>query len=264
MVTKHSVHSMFYPIDVSRKKNKRIVTNGMDGAHCYHPHDCYFCQTVFPSAVRKKRQSEIQYANVPSVKKAKFIALLDTSDTRSTLYDSELDDTELAVDDFEEGEFSGASGSTQQDVSTNTENIAEDAQVNADIDMVDVELSPTASASANVEFQVPRTPRMPGDISPASTYVSASSGGNGQSSIIPTSAFPSPSSGSTFQVPRHFSFLRPSEPKKPIDLTQARLNDMARDLNLPKDSAELLSSRLKDMGLSEGIFLTVYLSHMSQ
>lgn len=39
--------------------------------------------------------------------------------------------------------------------------------------------------------------------------------------------------------------------KEKIDLTQGVMNDMIRDLDLPKDKAELLSSRLTDLGLGE-------------
>lgn len=48
-------------------------------------------------------------------------------------------------------------------------------------------------------------------------------------------------------------FLPPNTPKKikTLHLTQPILNDIVRDLDLPKDKAELLASRFQDIGVGE-------------
>ena len=40
--------------------------------------------------------------------------------------------------------------------------------------------------------------------------------------------------------------FKPEEGDQPVSLTQAELNDLARDQNLSKDSAQLLGTRLKE------------------
>ena len=42
---------------------------------------------------------------------------------------------------------------------------------------------------------------------------------------------------------------RPEEDNQPVPLTQAKLNDLTRDLNLSKESAQLLGSRLQEKRL---------------
>lgn len=67
-----------------------------------------------------------------------------------------------------------------------------------------------------------------------------------------TSTYVPPSSGIIFSPPKHYTQFH----KKPnIKLTQERLNDVIRDMDLPKGKSELLASRLKDLGISDGKFL---------
>lgn len=91
-----------------------------------HPHDCYFCQSVFPSVLSKEKESEIQYANVSSVKKAKYTVDLDASETRTDSDDEAIGHELFQMNDFEEGEFSGASGSREQTGNPNLENVPDD------------------------------------------------------------------------------------------------------------------------------------------
>lgn len=60
------------------------------------------------------------------------------------------------------------------------------------------------------------------------------------------------SSGSEFQLPRHFIHLQQKKQKSTIGMNQERMNDIVRDMNLTKENSELLASRLNDMGLCDG------------
>lgn len=210
-----------------------------------HPTDCYFCQTVVPAGINRKRQGEIIYANVSSVKKPKYIPGVDASETL-TIYDEDASDPgDFQMEDFDEDEIGEPSGSTERR-----------GGPNPDEEPMSIDTGDPNAPSTSGAFRAQRP------VSPATSYMSATSGngGNGgKTPIMPglsTSAtpFPSPSSGSSFQVPKHFSFLRPPKPPKKIDLSQARLNDIVRDMDLTKDSAEMLGSRLRDMGLGEGTY----------
>lgn len=54
-----------------------------------------------------------------------------------------------------------------------------------------------------------------------------------------------------FRVPRHFSKFQPKKKKSNITLSQERFNDMVRDLDSSKENAEILASRLTDMGVGD-------------
>lgn len=209
-----------------------------------HPHDCYFCQTVVPPHTTKRRQSEIQYADVPTVKKAK---LIDTGSDTHTVYDEEETDPAEMPDFDEDFEVGEASGFTAQSDATTTENV-----IDAPMDIVEempTGINPITSVASSGTFIAPRP------VSPAHSCVSGASGNASAQQLISSTPFPSPSSGSAFIPPRHFSFLSPRPPKEAIELTQARLNDYVRDMDLTKENAELHASRLNDLGLGGGMNL---------
>lgn len=115
-----------------------------------HPNDCYFCQTKMRPLTTRRRQAEIEYANVSSVKKAKFIP---TSSDTSTIYDEEEEDeggTESrTMPNFDEFELDEASALAAQGGSS-TEYVADTAMdleddMPAPIDTPSTSTSDTAS-----------------------------------------------------------------------------------------------------------------------
>lgn len=181
-----------------------------------HPHDCYFCQTIIPAGTNKKKRAKIEYANVPSVKRAKF-----TSEPMDT---SKMDDFE--EDNLQDVDFGEASGPMEQGSSPNV-----DVMIRDDSSTI-VEAGDTPCSSTQEPF-APITIQQQGDTQSVFS----------QSDV---------SSGIVFRAPKHYRDLQPPpKPKEQIVLIQARMNDIIRDLDLSKDRAELLASRLVDMGLGE-------------
>lgn len=223
-------------------KNLHILTPMEWMAPKNHPHDCYFCQSVLPGhpPLTKKRESEIQYANVSSVKKPKYIA---ASSETMTVYDEE-EMTEAAQVDFEDDEFIAPTDAT-------TTGHVTDPAMDVDEGILAAANVSSASVAGSSVFRAPRP------VSPGGSFVSALSGSGAEQrrQEVSSTPFPSPSSGSAFVPARHFSYLEPKPKKANIDLTQARLNDIVRDMDLPKAKAELLASRFNDLGLGKGMYL---------
>lgn len=198
-----------------------------------HPQDCFFCQTEVPIGSNKNKDDLIRYAfDLPSVKRAILSSESAASDDSGATADEE---TERADNDDDFGLMSGydddiveASNLADQPVSS----VTEDEPMNVDTENDDEDLNFGASTSSG-EFKAPPKVR-PSRWSHAPTTSNVSS-------------------GSEFQAPRHFSTLQPPKPiKENIELTQERMNDLVRDMNLTKENAELLASRLKDFGIGDG------------
>jgi hypothetical protein len=66
---------------------------------------------------------------------------------------------------------------------------------------------------------------------------------------IPAEAFESSESDSSEDIDENAEAYQPTEDHNPRPLSQAELNDLTRDLHLPKESAQLLGSRLREHNL---------------
>lgn len=179
-----------------------------------HPNDCFFCQTVVPPGTNKRRAGSIQYADVPAVKKPKF-----THEEADDYFDDDGDfNIDAIVEDIVEdivGDSSVAVPPAENEPSDETVNVAEGGEFNI--------RASTASHASSAAFNIRAS---------TSSYAS--------------------SSGSEFTLPKHYSNLQPRKEKESIVLTQQRMNDLIRDLNLSKLKAEILASRLNDLGLGGG------------
>lgn len=75
------------------------------------------------------------------------------------------------------------------------------------------------------------------------------------SEVLSETSYQPASSGEIFKAPKHYPALQPPPlPKKKIKMDQLVLADLVRDINLPKEDAELLASRLQDLLEEEGKF----------
>lgn len=194
-----------------------------------HPFDCYFCQTIVPKGTNKRKSAAIVYADVPSVKKAK----LSSEATESMEVGTSRNVEDIDVDDTAGEDIVGeASGYRPEDQA---------AAVVVDAVMGTGDALPTYSPSG--QFFSP-------------SYHSPSYGPQDTRSEGSSVASPA-SSGSYYQPARHYYEFRPT--KETILLNQAAMNDIVRDLDLPKDRAELLASRLTDLGLGERMYTILIL-----
>lgn len=184
-----------------------------------HPHDCYFCQTTVPPGINKRKESSIEYADVPSVKRAKLVSVetADDDDTESQMMGGD--------DDYDLDE----AASLVRQPTSSAENVAADD----DDGVMNVEQADEINIGPSTSGQASKTPF------------------NMRSSTMSyTSVSSAVSSGDEFLVPKHLSHLKPR--KETIKLNQERLNDIVRDMNLTKENAEFLASRLTDLGLGDG------------
>lgn len=205
-------------------KGSKILTPMQWGEPKNHPHDCYFCQTVIPPGITKKRKSQVQYPDVTSVKKAKFIAPanLDTS-ASLTVYDDEASEDQ-GMPDFQEEELEEASGAAEKIDSHTAEYDADDIEMHAE-----EEFNAPGTSSGQDVIQKQSQPKEPTASSSSTPDVSPL---HPRLREIQSTELPSPSSGSSWAVPKHYSRLKPrKQPKAPIALTQERLNDLIRDLD---------------------------------
>lgn len=63
-----------------------------------HPNDCYFCKTIVPLGTNKRKMDQITYADVPSVKRAKFATEETTEGTHSpNIVDLSADIGEVSI-----------------------------------------------------------------------------------------------------------------------------------------------------------------------
>lgn len=197
-----------------------------------HPHDCYFCQFVIPKGVNSRKRLAIAYPEVTSVKKAKLYSTAEMTEAEN-VSDEPMDmstSQDFADIDDVGGSFPIASGSSHV-----TENVSAEDAMFVDPQQVFNIRGSTASQTSNLRTSTSST-------ASASTVIST---------YKPHSS----------HYRRQFRQLQPETPKKIIKMTQARLNDMVRDMDLSKASAEFLASHLKDMGvLSEGksLYLSLY------
>lgn len=217
-----------------------------------HPQDCFFCRTDIPAGTNKRREDSIRYAfDVPSVKRAIFSLEGDAGDAGDETGDFSDDETEDAT---------GAEGATAYDDEgfpdfSSDDTIAAAAAADSDIDPHASTLArKPVSGSENISEDEPMDIAENVNIG-ASTPSEAS---KAPINIRPprwshASVASNVSSGSEFHAPRHYTTLQPPKPiKENIELTQERMNDLVRDMNLTKENAEFLASRLKDFGLGDG------------
>lgn len=197
-----------------------------------HPQECFFCQTVVPPGCNKTKEGLIRYAfNVPSVKKVEFVA--ETNAGSETEDDADADAEGGADADAEGGADASAEGGAQGGADYDDMGFDAAADIGEDEPMdIAEELNVGASTSSGA-FKAPFNLR-----SSTMSYASVTS---------------NVSSGSEFHAPRHYSDLQPPKAmKNVIELTQERMNDIVRDMNLTKENAEFLASRFKDLGLGDG------------
>lgn len=208
---------------ITSTRHKLDITSPMEWFEPQnHPNDCYFCQTEIPFGTNRSKRSMIVYGNVPSVKKAKFTS--DDMEIENVETDEPSggeqatlhgDETVQEADNFEIGELSGPI----------------EQATGSDADTVQPQYSMDVQCGDITHTEEDRQT----DFSKVTSGVS---------------------SGVVYKAPRHMHDLQPpKQPKEIIILTQARMNDMVRDLDLPKEKAELLASRLTDLGLGERMYL---------
>lgn len=239
--------------EVSLGVKHRFLESAMEwSAPKDHPNDCFFCKTVIPFGATKRRADLIEYAEVPSVKRAKLV----------------LHEEEEAVNmDNEEEEEEEAFNMDNEDID-NPDYLEDDDEINY---IVESEDDDNLGASSSMPVQ-PDVQNEPSDetmmveeggefniAASTSSHVGQSGATSNvrwsrisQVSAASATSATSVSSGEQFRVPRHFSNLQPHKTKETIVLNQARLNDYIRDLNLTKTQAELHASHLCDLGLGDG------------
>lgn len=212
-----------------------------------HPNDCYFCRTAIPVGVNKRKEDSIEYAfDVTSVKRAKLALVSDAGDESGDNDENDAyDDIELAdLMSDDNAAIAGAATAAADD----------DAAPDDDVDEASTLAREPVSGSENIGEDDPM------DIAEEVNVGASTSSGAFKApfDIRPSrwshaSVVSNVSSGSEFQAPRHYSDLQPPKPtRKNIELTQERMNDLVRDMNLTKENAEFLASRFKDFGIGDG------------